>query len=134
MKLAVLAAGVAMLVGGGAPSPPTGLTARGVALWQLEALLRDTFGSKTICTTAAQGFTAGTCAPLSTYRPYSYVFATARGSRFRLTARGVDKLSTGNRPGWIAIRGRAVACDRAETRFLFHYEYAAGFSVACLTP
>jgi hypothetical protein len=134
-KLAALAIGFATLVGRGGRSPvPIGLTERGTTLWQLEALLRDTFGEQPVCTTSEQGFTTGRCAPLASYRPFAYVFATARGSRFHIARRDADTLPIGNRPGWVAIRGRAVACDRAETRFLFHNELAAGFSLVCAKP
>jgi hypothetical protein len=135
MKVAALAAGFATLVGGGAPSPPPAdLTERGTTLWQFEALLRDTFGKQAVCTLQKDGYTAGRCAPLAVYSPFAYVFATARRSRFHISSRKANTLPIGNRPGWVAIRGRAVACDRAETRFLFHHQLAAGFSLVCIAP
>lgn len=68
--------------------PPAGLTEKGRTLWQLEALLHDTFGDKEVWLQYSdvgrpRNFSTQTTA-LCCGGSYGYTFRTARGSRFRL--------------------------------------------------
>ena len=106
-------------------------TASGDTLWQFEALLHDTFGKRPVCASGrwAQNFTAGSCAPLAMFAPYSYVFVGARGSRFHVTS--TKALDFGNYPQPVLIRGRNVACDRDERTFLISYVNMASLTLSC---
>jgi hypothetical protein len=76
-----------------------------------------------------QNFTAGKCTPLATFAPYRYVFAGARRSRFHVTSKRA--LDFGNYPQPVLIRGRNIACDRHEHRFLVAYVDAASLTLDC---
>jgi hypothetical protein len=115
-----------------AGTPPPGLSKNGRILWQFEALLHDTFSNRPVCTKGrlALSFRSGTCSPLAVYSPYFYVFANARGSAFHLSS--PQKVgSFGNYPVVVFIRGRPVACNARETKFLI-LEAKARFTLGCL--
>ncbi len=61
-----------------------------------------------------------------------FTFKNARRSAFHLSARR-RLISFGNYPIPIKVRGRFVACNRTETKFLITYGSAAGLGLACLT-
>src|SRR2546428_14067421 len=67
--------------------PPAGLSNRGRALWNFEALLHDTFGNGLVCTRGSMNFVSGGCAPLVTWSPDFYVFAGGRHSAVHLVGR-----------------------------------------------
>jgi len=117
-------------------APPPGLSNNGRALWNFEALLHDTFGSRSVCRKGGSlNFIAPTndCSPLATYEPYLFQFAAARHSAFHLVAR-LPKASFGNYPQPIRINGRFIACDRHDARYLMEFSDAATFAVACIAP
>jgi hypothetical protein len=135
LALVITIASVALITGVAASTPnapPEGLTVRGRALWQFEALLRDTFGNQQVCTAAPNNFVGGTCTPLARYRPYFYVFADARNSALHVSQRTASGLGSFNRPGPVLIRNRLIACNKRETRILWAFSLAAGFAVECL--
>jgi len=108
---------VALLIGGNVPSalagPPLELSTNGRALWNFEALLRDTFGNRFVCTKGASlNFIATTnqCSPLATYEPYSYEFADARHSAFHLVPH-LPSGSFGNYPQPVRINGQSSRAD-----------------------
>src|SRR4051812_37579342 len=91
----MLAALALSLAGGGAGAtrtagPPPGLTSHGRAVWNLDALLHDTFGRRPVYLNAgatpktprnfSTRFTADCC---SSY--YLYTFTMASGSAFKTT-------------------------------------------------
>jgi len=118
---------------------PPGLTQSGATLWEFEALLHDTFHNLPVSAHYDQGrdwrFAAcgrTGCAPLAYWGIYFFTFSDARHSTFHRSIR--RKLpSVGNYPVAVKVAGRFVACNRAETRFLFNYESAAGFGFACFS-
>lgn len=114
-------------------APPPGLTSAGRTLWQFEALLHDTFGSRPVCSSGrwAQNFTSGACSPLAVYSPYFYVFANAHHSGFHISQRVVGDF--GNYPVAVMVRGHPIACDRHETKFLILYR-DTHFTLGCLRP
>jgi hypothetical protein len=119
-----------------ATAPPSGLSTYGRALWDFEALLHDTFGSRYVCTKGASlNFIAPTneCSPLATYDPYLYQFADARHSAFHLVVR-LPKASFGNYPQPVRINGYFVACDPDNRRYLMEFSDASTFTVACTAP
>jgi hypothetical protein len=96
--------------------PPLGLSAGGRALWNFEALLHDTFGSRYVCTKGnSLNFIAPSnqCSPLATYRPYIHQFAAARHSAFHLASH-LPKRSFGNYPQPVRIDSGASRGRRAE--------------------
>jgi len=117
--------------------PPSGLSAEGHALWNLDALLHDTFGARPVCvpsSTRRFNLTTGPCGPLSAFSPYFPTFVAARHSAYHLTSRNVLKMDFGNYPAPVLVRGRGVACNRVETRFLVELSDAASFTLDCLAP
>jgi hypothetical protein len=143
-RIAVSAALVAVLaawppVAGGfrqPEKPPPGLNARGRVLWNLEGLLRQTFGGKLVCVPYARPweFRAGdaACTPLSQFAPYFYVFAPHTETSFHLAAKHHRPLSFGNYPVALRVYGRMIACDAHETRFVIEYRDSINFTVDCL--
>jgi hypothetical protein len=92
--------------------PPSGLSTNGRALWNFEALLHDSFGSRDVCTKGASlnfSAPANECSPLATYGPYLYQFAGPRHSAFHLVSR-LPRASFGNYPQPVRINGRFIAC------------------------
>jgi len=130
------------------------ITSDGSLLWNLEALLRGTFGQ-------SQPFSAATltrvspssapknsingkyvdfncagdqCSPLSTYEPYSYTFSDPTDSAFHLSHQSYQQWSFGNYPEPVLINGRIVACNSQESTFLNRYADTSSFTLACLAP
>jgi hypothetical protein len=128
--------------GGAAPAsppqaagrPPESLTPQGRLLWNFEALLWQKFVGGRVSVSRPENFScAGDCAPLSRYRPYKFTFLRPSGSAFHVSRRTFgDNGEFGNYPIAVLIRGRAVACDARETRFLIAYRSTASFTLACL--
>lgn len=115
--------------------PPTALTAHGQQLWNFEALLAETFRRRPVAVSDGNDFScAGRCAPLSRFRPYRFTFAMPRGTRFHVSSKNLENVSFGNYPGLILVRGRPVACDEREQKFLIRYANMASFTVDCLAP
>jgi hypothetical protein len=139
----VLVAGLAIW-GQGAAAParharvggrrPVGLTSHGRLLWNFEALLRQVFKNGSVSVSRPENFScAGDCPPLSQYRPYRFTFARPNGSTFHISKRTFgDHGEFGNYPIAVLIRGRAVACDAAEKRFLIAYRSTSSFTLECL--
>ncbi len=117
---------------------PRRLSTSGQTLWQLEALLHDTFGGRAVAAhesprSGVLNFAcAGHCAPLAYWSPYFFTFSGARHSSFHLSAKRFSPGYFGNYPELIEVKGRTVACDRAGRRFLIKYRDAVGLSLACL--
>jgi hypothetical protein len=131
-------------------------TSEGRLLWNLEALLRATFGNSQPASSdlTATGPTnpsnpppnsttgnyvdfncAGDhCAPLSTYSPYWYTFSDPIDSTFHLSQQNYRGWSFGNYPEPVLINGKIVACDPQENTFLIKYFDASSFTLACMAP
>jgi len=115
--------------------PPGGLTARGRLLWNLEALLGQTFGDREVSASARANFScAGSCAPLAKYSLFRYTFMRPRGSSFHASSRRIRDASFGNYLIPVRIRGRVIACDRSERRFLVKHLNGVSLTLACLVP
>jgi len=98
--------------------PPAGLSVYGQTLWNLEALLHDTFGEKTTCLRWRDyAFVSRSCGDLAHYGYWQDVFVRAQHSRFKLvrlarppamgnvlvvTVNGLY-VSCGDLPGWGAL-------------------------------
>lgn len=143
LAVAVAAAGAVVYVASSASgeagqmggNPPEGLTQGGRVLWNFEALLRRAFGQRRVWVSRGENFScAGLCAPASTYSPYRFTFASPTNSVFHLSSRKFKDGDFGNFPAPILVRGRSVACNPIESRFLIRYRNAASFALACLTP
>lgn len=135
---ATLCVALAFASGGGADvsAHPPGLTASGIVLWNFEALLHDTFGSRQPCVVSSGDFVApaGGCAPLATYSEYDYVFSNPHGSPYHLVVRHFKGGAFGNYPVPVRVTTLYVACDRAAKTFLISFGDAASFSLGCLAP
>jgi hypothetical protein len=120
-----------------AAQPPVGLIESGRTVWQFEALLHDTFNGLPVSAHYHQGvawnFAACRvgCAPLAYWGIYFFTFKNARRSAFHLSKRRT-LAGFGNYPIPIKVKGRFVACNRDESRFLITYGSAAGLGLACL--
>jgi hypothetical protein len=91
--------------------PPPGLTVYGQTLWNLDALLHDTFGSKTTCIRWRDyAFVSRTCGDLARYGYWNSAFTQARGSRFKLV-RLAHPPALGN-VIVVTVNGRYVSCGR----------------------
>jgi hypothetical protein len=91
--------------------PPPGLTVYGQTLWNIEALMHDTYGSRTTCLRLRDDASVSTtCGDLAEYGYWQHIFPHARHSRFRLVhlasapAMGNVRLVT--------LKGRYVSCGR----------------------
>src|SRR5438309_1835649 len=77
--------GVDIRKGSVASGSPAGLSVYGQTLWNLEALLHDTFGNETTCLRWRDyAFASATCGDLADYGYWQNIFAGARHSRFKL--------------------------------------------------
>lgn len=141
LRLSFAVALLAALGGASAATagPPPGLTSQGRTLWEFEALLHDTFHGLRVSAHYDQGrdwrFAACGrvgCAPLSYWSIYFFTFRTATHSTFHLSHRR-SLPNVGNYPVPVKVEGSFTACNRAETRFLFNYESAAGFGFVCIS-
>jgi hypothetical protein len=107
-------------------------------LRNFEALLHQSFPGRSVVSmqTRRSGelnfMCGGFCAPLSTRAPYWFVFRHPGRSAFHLSSRKFNPGYFGNYPTLVLIRGRTIACDRRETRFLIEYRDAAAFTLGCL--
>jgi hypothetical protein len=132
------------------------ITSTGRLLWNLEALLRATFGSSqpfssdttdsgpTNPSNPPADSTTGNyidfncaglnCSPLAVYDPYWYTFADPTDSSFHVSHVNYKQWSFGNYPEPVLINGRIVACDTNESTFLIRYADAASFTLACIAP
>jgi hypothetical protein len=126
-------------VAGTMGADPVTLSRSGRILWQFEALLRDTFGNRSISARSrppgsAINFACASrigCAPLADWSPYFFTFRGPRHSRFHLSKRRFPSGYWGNYPVAVLVKGRFIACDRAEKRFLIAYSDAVGLSLDC---
>lgn len=131
----VLACLTGVAASSGSQSEVVTLTHDGRVAWEVEALLRDTFGAKqpALETRDTNFSCAGAgCSPLSRYSPYIYLFSNARHSGFRLVARSFAGGAFANATP-IRIKGRYVACDSPANTFVVRYANAFG-SFTCMTP
>jgi hypothetical protein len=111
------------------------LTSQGQLLWNLEGLLRKTFGRRRVYASETLNFScAGTCTPASRFAPYRFVFREPRTSIFRLAKRRFGDGAFGNFPIAVRIRGEAIACNGTKTQFLVEFRNAAAFTLGCLSP
>jgi hypothetical protein len=98
------------------PAPPASLTVYGRTLWNLEALLHDTFGNKTTCLRWRDyAFLSRTCGDLANYGYWKDVFVGARGSRFKLVRLRQQPATLGNVA--ITVKGRYVFCGSFPVAF-----------------
>lgn len=111
------------------------LTPQGQLLWNFEALLVETFGSRQPSVSGRENFScAGSCSPLSTYSPYTYSFTHLGTSNMRLSSRNVSNANFGNYPVPVLIRGKGIACNSAGTKFVIVYKDQSSFTLGCLAP
>jgi hypothetical protein len=148
VALAVMAAGCAGVATAGAGSaagvrvaaPPPGLSAYGRAVWNLDALLHDTFGNRQVYLnnrdsypkTPANFSTIGRDAAHS--RIVVYTFATARGSAFTLKRPKKPPLPEIGASGWdglLTIRGAYISCRGGKWLYEHGGEAYANWWVGC---
>jgi hypothetical protein len=82
-----------------ASGPPPGLTASGQVIWNLDALLRDTYGSRTVCWDGKRymvfAVTRGQYCPAPEARSqvWDFTFLSAHRSEFRRVHLGKEPLT-----------------------------------------
>ena len=123
-----------------AEGPPGGLTQSGRNLWDLEALLHDTFGTREVWIHYLHGTGPRAVWNFSTAEtalccgaPWNYTFATARGSQFvlRRPARPIAAqigASGGEIP--LTVRGAYITCGH---RRWLHIHFGNGTANTLLT-
>lgn len=115
--------------------PPNGLTTRGQLLWNLEALLQQTFGDREVSVSGRANFScSGLCAPLAKYSLYRYTFVRPRGSSFRISSRPLRRANFGNALVPVLVRGRPISCDNSDRRYVVRYVNAVSFTLGCEVP
>jgi hypothetical protein len=112
---------VVNLIGGAAHAapaggPPAGLTSSGLVVWNLDALLNDTFGSRTECY-RVKTFTiiavprGHGCGYPEVARQYEFTFSNAQHSTYRLVGM-TQQPNVGALNVPLRVDGRYVACDK----------------------
>jgi hypothetical protein len=114
--LSAASGGVDVRKGSMASGPPSGLSVYGQTLWNLEALLHDTFGTNTTCLRLRDyAFVSATCGDLADYGYWKTIFAGAHHSKFKLV-RLASPPAMGN-VAVITIKGLYVSCGRFPVAF-----------------
>jgi hypothetical protein len=149
LALAGLAIGCAVAVGADASSgaardtagPPAGLSPSGRITWNLEALLRDTFGNREVNLQLREfgrpedfslAFRGDCCSG-----SYVFVFSNPHGSQFR--ARRVSKppkpvVGASGADVPLTIRGAYVYCGKGQWLYLHEGEGTANWQLSCNAP
>jgi hypothetical protein len=100
----------------GLNGPPPGLTVYGQTLWNLEALLHDTFGNKQSCLRLRDyAFVSATCGDLGRYGYWKSIFVGAQHSRFKLVPLAHPPVLGNVAP--ITVGGLYVSCGRFPVAF-----------------
>lgn len=122
----------------GARAPSTtqrGLTAEGVLLWNFEGLLRKHVRNpEDVWRTgdpSSPYYNFSCCGSRGTHATYRYVFRPPGGTSFHLSTTKFPPGVWGVNPAQVLIRGRSVACDARETRFLITYRGTASLTLNC---
>jgi hypothetical protein len=106
-----LGAGAASAVAG----PPQGLTSNGRVIWNLDALLNDTFASRVACFDSTRyaifAVPRGSYCPSpeARYQAWDFTFLGARHSAFRLIRLAKEPL-TGVTNVPVRVNGRYISC------------------------
>lgn len=148
MKIVVITALAALLFGGAATAGAAGtsvstgslvhISRAGATEWNFEALLRETFGSRAICSIASKhgapiDFPKNDhqCVPLATYTPWIFDFTALGKSSFHLTSRDYTP------EGWVAnappvlIGGKLIACNKSGSQVLMGYSDQPADAIEC---
>jgi hypothetical protein len=105
-------------------APPPGLTPYGILVWNLDALVNDTFGHRRPCLDEQRNNVFSVpqsqfCpSPLVRYADYTFTFLNAFHSRFRLVRRSNPWAGANVAP--FTIAGRYVYCGSGQWLGLFH--------------
>lgn len=104
--------------------PPHGLTPYGLIVWNLDALVNDTFGHRRPCLNQqtnnvfAVPHSQFCPSPLATYADYTFTFLNAFHSRFRTIARSNPWVGKNVAP--FRVASRYVYCGSGRWLGLFH--------------
>jgi hypothetical protein len=120
--------------------PPRGLTPYGREVWQLDALLHDTFGKQVVSLEGvrdSENFTTRFVA-ISGGGQYTYTFANASHSTFKLTRLTRPPKTFYNRiDGFtqpFTVRGAYISCGRQRWLYEDYVTGSANAWIACLSP
>jgi hypothetical protein len=124
----------------GRTSSPPGLTTYGRAVWNLDALLLDTFGHRQVYLNVRRSYPktpanfSTTILSLAQSRIVLYTFADARGSTFRLMRPARPPLPEIGASGWdalLTIRGAYISCGAGRWLYEHGGEAFANWWVGC---
>jgi hypothetical protein len=118
--VAVLLGALPAIAAGPPPTVSRYLTPNGEVVWNLDALVNDTFGDRVPCwdgkelnVFAVAHGSDGCPAPSARYAPYVFTFLGAHGSAFRLVSRSSEPI-TGVTNSPIRVDGLYVSCPRPQ--------------------
>jgi hypothetical protein len=113
-----------------------GLTLWGRFRWDLEALIKDVFGGRSVCWKLdkyPESLGIDVCPDRRERGLFRHLFVGARHSTLRLiTSRPQERF--GNYPLLVTVRNRFVACDTAHLTYLVVHPNAAFPTVNCVEP
>ena len=142
---AALSVGIGFLAVGAPAStdnsePQTGiyrsLRDEGRRLWHFEALLRREFPGRRAVFVSGPGLNFSCvghgCNPHARYRVWSYTFRAPRSAAYHVSHMTLKGVVFGNFVMVVRLRGRAVACDVEEQRFLVAWSDTVKRELDCL--
>ena len=122
--------------------PPAGLSKYGRTIWNLDALLRDTFGSRTFYLDAPGNFPHSARNFSTTFRGdccsayYLFTFPTARGSAFRTSGPTKPPRPNIGASGYevpLKIRGSYIYCGSGKWLYEHGGNGPANWQISCHT-
>ena len=122
-------------------APPPGLTTYGQAVWNLDALLHDTFGSQRVWLNARSSYPrtpanfSTSVIDLASSRIVVYTFANAHGSAFTLARPKPTPRPEIGASGWntpLTVQGSYISCRNGKWLYEHGGEAYANWWVGCL--
>jgi len=122
-------------------APPSGLTTYGQAVWNLDALLHDTFGNQKVWLNARSSYPrtpanfSTDVIDLASSRIVVYTFAKAHGSAFTLVRPNPKPRPDIGASGWntpLTVRDSYISCGNGKWLYEHGGEAYANWWVGCL--
>ena len=113
--------------------PPAGLTLYGLMIWNLDALVRDTYGGRHACLRQPDLSIHRCSLPIYNDGDYRVTFASSSGSGFKALSRSSNPLSAMNVVP-LRIGRRYVLCGANRWLGITNAPTGWGEAVACVRP